>query len=139
MNYTFRTLIMLLIAFGILIGVYFSMPPVVYEPKGILLPLTQLKPPINPDQVRVYEQGSFPPSFTDIGRVNLQYHSAKASYRVAEIAINHAREIAAQHGANGLLISLNAHTLPDAPESISFQVLRGVAIYIPTTQPTGNN
>ena len=109
--------------------VYFLVPPVVYTPKGILLPVSESLSATDPAQVTLF-QGSAPSvNPKKIAYVNIQYHSVTETQEGYAKLQAFAKSLAAGVGANGIVVSGVGHTMPQqTPSSQALYILRGMAI-----------
>jgi len=116
MNITQRTILYVLIIIAVTAFLEITAPARPYEAHGIFLPVTKSLPAINANQVKLYRAP--PANYTLLGRVNVEMHfTHKPTEQTAVQLENKARQLAAEHGANGLVISQFGYTPPGTTES----------------------
>jgi hypothetical protein len=110
-----------------------SLPPLQIEPRGIFLPAGKTLQPISEQNVRFLD---VPPlQFKSVGNIQITRHfSANSSddLKTAEEQIlEKARQLAAQAGANGVVVRFFAHSDADMrPTALAIYRLSGQAISI---------
>ena len=127
----FRSIIALLVGLIVVVILYLLIPATMISPKGILLP-TSNKPmaPISPGQVTFYSNASLGFAYQKVGYINVQFHSVQPSAVDEQALANYVRQLAAAAGANGVIITLFGHTLPnEVPNAQASYVFRGEAVY----------
>ncbi|WP_267256762.1 hypothetical protein [Coxiella endosymbiont of Ornithodoros maritimus] len=131
---TKSSIVAVLIGLMVLIAIYLMVPSHPAEPQGILLPTASPQTPVPADQVSLYSTITAPYVYQRLGNINLQFYSKKPTPEGEARIQKYVREMAARVGANGVIVSLFGHTMPDAVRgAMSSYVFRGVAIYsVPT-------
>ncbi len=130
-----RSIIAAVIAAVVVVAVYLSAPVMPIVPQGIVLPINKTLPPVSPTQVTFYTANTvMPMAYERVGYINVQLHSQSPS-EPSELQLKHyIQQLAANVGANGIVVTLFGHTLPNqVPTSQASYVFRGTAIYsVPT-------
>ncbi len=125
-----RSIIALIVGIIVVVILYFLVPAPDMGPRGILLPTGKLMAPISSDQVVFYNSSSFGASYQKVGYINVQYHSITPTAQNEQVLANYVKQLAAASGANGVIITLFGHTLPnEVPNSQASYVFRGEAVY----------
>lgn len=127
-----RSLIAFIVGIIVVVILYFLVPAPDRGPRGILLPMGKTKAPISSDQVVFYNSSSLGYAYRKVGYINVQYHSITPTAQSEQILANSVKQLAAAAGANGVIITLFGHTLPnEVPNSQASYVFRGEAIDVP--------
>lgn len=128
---TQRSIIALIVGLIVVFILYFIVPAPDKGPKGVLLPTTTKQfTAVSPDQVVFYNGNSAGMAYQKIGYINVQYHSVTPTPQNEQVLANYVKQIAAAAGANGVIITLFGHTLPnEVANSQASYVFRGEAIY----------
>lgn len=125
-----RSYLALMIALAVVVIIYFLIPSIPDEPRGILLPTTKAMSAASPDQVTFYNS-SLGYAYKKLGYINVQYHSVSPSPSSEEVLANYVKQLAATVGGNGVVISLFGHTLPgEVSRAQASYVFRGEVVYI---------
>lgn len=127
---TKRSITAVVIAFIVVVIIYFSVSPLSISPRGILLPTTSPQTPISTDQVSFYNTVTAPYAHEKLGYINVQYYSEMATPDGEAHLQQYVKQIAAKAGANGVIVTLYGHTMPgDVRKELSSYIFRGIAIY----------
>ena len=95
----------------ILFGVIFVLsykPAFSNTPKGLVLPVSDFHPAIDIDEVTIREAEKDPSAKT-IGRINLELNGIVPASKAEALLMNHARQLAANIGANILYLQQVGH------------------------------
>jgi hypothetical protein len=126
-----RTMVVLLITLIIMGIIIWSMPPISIHPVGIFLPANSLKniaPESSLNTVNLYSPLTAPNHYDILGTVNIAYHTTTGTEEDAAIVQQYAQQLAANAGANGIIVKLFGHTMSNSPPALASQVLTGMAI-----------
>ena len=125
-----RNIIAVLAASVVIIVIYLLVPSYLAKPMGILLPAALPRASISVDQISFYDKLTAPYNYQNLGNINVQYYSRKLTLEEETYLKKCVMRIAAGVGANGIIITLFGHTVPDAASSImSSYIFQGIAIY----------
>lgn len=125
-----REIISVIIAFIIVVIVYFLVPSKPAKPTGIFLPTHKTMTPLSANNVNFYSSQNAPLAYQTIGYVSVMLHSVKPTPKEQTALLQHAKQLAAKAGANGVINVFVGHTLPhEVPAPQAVYVLRGTAIY----------
>lgn len=124
-----RSVIAMLIALMVVAVICLSMPSrLPPKPMGILLPTALPRNPISIDQVSFYDILSAPRSYQNLGSINVQYHAKRLTLEGEQCLKKYIMQMAAQIGANGVIVTLFGHTVPEGSVMSSY-FFQGIAIY----------
>ena len=125
-----RSTIAVLSALAVVVVIYLLVPSYSAEPMGILLPATSPKTPISVDQVSFYGTLTAPYNYQNLGSINMQYYSRELTSKGETRLKQCVMKMAAQVGANGIIVTLFGHTMLDSTirSIMSSYIFRGVAI-----------
>ncbi|WP_423064052.1 hypothetical protein [Candidiatus Paracoxiella cheracis] len=125
-----RTTISIIVAFIVVVIVYFLVPSKPDKPAGIVLPTGQLMAPVDAQSVSFLNEGTLPVGYKAIGHVSVMLHSVKPTPQEQTALLQYAQQLAGKVGANGIIVSLVGHTLSGGvPSSQAAYVFRGTAVY----------
>lgn len=128
-----RSLIALIVGLVVLVILYLVVPGQPITPRGILLPIEKSRPAISPDQVTFYNESTLGSHYQKMGYINVQFHAVNPTSESELVLVNYVKQLAAQQGANGVMISLFGHTLPnEVANAQASYVFRGTAVYVNT-------
>ena len=127
---TKRSVVAVAVALIVVIAVYLSVPPLKLAPQGIFLPTVPLVPPTSLDQVNFYNPVTVPYVYKQLGYMNVEYSSKEATPEGEAKIQQYVKQMAAQGGANAIIVTLFGHTIPGAVKrGVSSYIFRGIAIY----------
>ncbi|WP_304985114.1 hypothetical protein [Coxiella-like endosymbiont] len=127
---TKRSIVAVVIALIVVIAVYLSVPPLKLAPQGIFLPTAPLAVPTSLDQVNFYNPVTVLYAYKQLGYMNVEYSSKEATPEGEAQIQQYVKKMAAQGGANGIIVTLFGHTIPGAVKGeLSSYIFRGIAIY----------
>ena len=122
-----RVWLSVIIAAVVVILVSWTIPKQVNQPKGLLLPAAKVRSPSDPNNITFY--GSKPPGAQTLGLVRVEQHKSVLVAQIRQQVRNKAKKLAAQVGANGIVIKFFVSTMPGAPSAMALVIFRGEAIY----------
>lgn len=108
--------------------VYLLKSPRLDEPTRVVLPITtQHLAPQNPDNVRLYPFN--PGENQPLALINIEQHHPHMTQERIQHIEQIAKQLAADVGADAVVIKTFGHTQPNSPEHLeSITVFRGVAV-----------
>lgn len=106
MNATVRSIISFIISIMCVAIVYLSMKTYEINPKGVVLPATDKIYKPYSGNVTIYSSLTAPFNATVIGNISIEYHNIHFSQDAETKAIEKTKNLAAQAGGNGLIISI---------------------------------
>lgn len=132
---TKRSIVAVVLALIVVIAVYLSIPPLKLAPQGIFLPTAPLTAPTSLDQVNFYNPVRLPFIYKQLGYINVEYSSKETSPEGEAQIQKYLKQMAAQNGANGIIVTLFGHTiLGGVKRELASYIFRGIAIYtLPNT------
>ncbi len=99
-----RAVIMTIVGLVFVFFLYLSAPTAEFHPKGILLPGKNTYEPGKPSDVQLVSRVSFP--YKVVGHVNVQMqYQVSSEKKDAESVIKKAQQLAAEVGANAILVT----------------------------------
>ena len=106
-----------------------SIPAQVYQPCGVLLPTAKLLPAIDGAKIPIYVDATLAPSRgRSLGWIHVMMYSEKPTPAGQEQVTDYARDLAAQAGANVVVINQFFHTVPQTIAAVqSAYVFMGTA------------
>jgi hypothetical protein len=130
MNESTKLWIALVFGLAAAIVVVWTAPKQVHQPKGIILPAEKIKPAISPDQVSFFQVAPF--DYQSMGLIRIsRYMGNKPSVAAEKEMLTEAKKLAAQVGANGVVVKQFFHTQPGtSPEGLNSYYFMGEAIYV---------
>ncbi|OGT47370.1 MAG: hypothetical protein A3F17_03745 [Gammaproteobacteria bacterium RIFCSPHIGHO2_12_FULL_41_15] len=126
MNMITRTCISVIAAMVILLIVMWTMPVYPIIPRGIVLPVNGINPPITTD-VSIYDSLNAPFNAKVIGILSLMYYSQTNSTASQMLFSQAATEFVKEAGGNGLQV-IQAFYIPPGTPSGGVNILRGKVI-----------
>lgn len=113
----------------VILILFWLIPSQTLQAKGILLPSKETRQPISEKDVIFYSNP--PETYQNLGSIRVVRHYPAEQPKVAEKQmLDFAKKLAAQAGANGVVVKLFAHSVPGtvpAPQAI--YSLQGIAIF----------
>lgn len=129
-----RVITAVLIGFFVVLVLYLSAPSVIITPRGIALPMQKANIAastilVPADQIGLYTKETVPNSYQSLAHINIQYHAKQESPEKITLLINKARKLAAQVGANAIVVNVLGHVSDKTPNAQSSYVFRSTAIH----------
>lgn len=126
-------MVAVLVALIVVFVIYLLVPSHRAKPEGILLPTALPQSPIPPEAVTFYSTLTVPYGYQILGYVNVQFYSKEPSSKGKMCLQEYVKQIAAGVGANGVIVTLFGHTMPEVVKgAMSSYVFHGVAIRLGT-------
>lgn len=128
MSHTQGSWAAILLALIATILISWTTPSRLATPQGIVLPTQgNLRAPILPNQVNVFDTNSAPNSYRTLGQITVQLHTTDPSSDNEDTVLDYAKQLAAQAGGNGLILTGGGYTA-DAPAALAMQVVIGLVV-----------
>lgn len=110
-------------------AINFFKPTYLNEPHGIVLPAKRIKPASQASTIRLLPFA--PAKYQTLGVINIERHFAgQPSEKLSLDVENYARQLAAEVGANTIIVTSFGHTsVSDTGPSSSLYVFKGLAVY----------
>lgn len=119
----------LMVALVVVVVLLLLVPSTRYTPHGIVLPAKAA--PNEPVQSHVVFLRQFPSSYQTIGTLRAEQHIVQNNQQEALRFADYVKHLAAQKGANAVVINKFGKVFPGGPESaLRHYVFLGTAIYV---------